>query len=95
MKQHPLQVYIDDADLQRLEKWANTRGWTKSQAVRIAVRALTQDKAEDPILLASGMIEALPEDLSEKFDRYLQETYVAEKKPRYNRIRKRKFYFRG
>jgi hypothetical protein len=28
----------------------------------------------DPLLSASGMIDSLPEDLSEHFDRYLQET---------------------
>jgi len=87
MKRHPLQVYLDDADLERLEKWANARGWTKTQAVRIAVRALTHAADQEPILSASGMIDALPEDLSEKFDRYLQETYVAEKRTRYRRTR--------
>jgi hypothetical protein len=86
---HPLQVYLEDTDLKRLEQWADARGWTKTQAVRIAVRILTKDEDEDPILSASGMIDALPEDLSEKFDRYLQESYVAEKAPRYGRIRKR------
>ncbi|MGH7323928.1 MAG: hypothetical protein ACREJ9_04685 [Candidatus Rokuibacteriota bacterium] len=30
----PLQVYLDEADLKRLEKWSGERGWTKSQAVR-------------------------------------------------------------
>jgi hypothetical protein len=84
-----LQVYLDEADLKQLEQWTESRGWTKTQAVRIAIRILTKDEAEDPILSASGMIDALPEDLSEKFDRYLQETYVAEKKPRYGRVRKR------
>ena len=86
---YPLQVYLDAADLKRLEQWADARGWTKTQAVRTAVRILTKDDGEDSILSASGMIDALPEDLSEKFDRYLQETYVAEKKPQYGRTRKR------
>lgn len=86
---YPLQVYLDDVDLKKLEQWADARGWTKTQAVRTAVRILTKDEGEDPILSASGMIDALPEDLSEKFDRYLQETYVAEKKPQYGRNRKR------
>jgi hypothetical protein len=31
------------------------------------------------------MIDALPDDLSEQFDHYLRETYVAEKRPRYRR----------
>jgi hypothetical protein len=85
----PLQVYLDGADLERLEKWAKARKWTKTQAVRVAVRALVHAESEDPILSASGMIDALPEDLSVKFDQYLQETYIAEKTPRYRRIRKK------
>lgn len=85
----PLQVYLDDADLKKLEQWTNDRGWTKTQAVRVAIRILTKADEEDPIISASGMIDALPEDLSEKFEHYLQETYVAEKKPSYNKLRKR------
>jgi hypothetical protein len=84
----PLQVFLDDADLVRLDEWARKRGWTKSQAVRIAVRALTRPRRSDPLLDASGTIDALPEDLSERFDRYLQETYVAETKGRYGRRRR-------
>jgi len=84
----PLQVYLEDAELNRLEKWAGERGWTKSQAVRFALRALTRPAAEDPLLSASGMIDGLPEDLSANIDRYLLETYVSEKKPRKPRRRK-------
>jgi hypothetical protein len=73
----PLQVFLDDQDHQRLSAWATARGWTKSQAVRVAIRALTQSRAEDPLLAASGMIDALPRDLSVQIDRYLEETYVA------------------
>ncbi len=85
----PLQIYLDDTDFKRLEEWAGKRGWSKSQAVRIALRALIHSPGEDPLLSASGMIDALPEDLSEHFDRYLQETYVAEKTPRYRKSRRR------
>jgi len=85
----PLQVYLNDAEFERLERWAETRGWTKSQAVRAAIRALTRVQGEDPLLSASGMIDALPEDLSEQLDRYLQETYVAEQRPHYRKIRRR------
>jgi len=74
----PLQVYLDDQDLERLEAWARGRGWTKSQAVRVAVRALTRPPADDPLLELSGDIDGLPDDLSESFDRYLNETFVAE-----------------
>ena len=74
----PLQVYLDDADLERLDTWARDRGWTKSQAVRAAVRALTRRQAEDPLLELSGDIEGLPADLSASFQRYLDETFVAE-----------------
>ena len=86
----PLQVYLEDSELDRLEKWADERGWTKSQAVRFALRALTCAQDEDPLLSASGMIDGLPEDLSQNIDRYLLETYVAEKRPRYRKTRRRK-----
>jgi hypothetical protein len=84
----PLQIYLEDADFERLDKWASERGWSKSQVVRIALRALTRIPDEDPLLAASGMIDALPDDLSERFDHYLQETFIAEKKPRYRKSRK-------
>jgi hypothetical protein len=73
----PLQVYIEEEDLARLEAWSRERGWTKSQAVRAAVRALTRPRNADPLLDASGMIDELPPDLSRQFDRYLEETFVA------------------
>jgi len=79
----PLQVYLDDAELARLEEWARERGWTKSQAVRVALRALTRPREADPLLAASGMIDGLPEDLSEQFERHLEDTHVAEAGPRY------------
>ncbi|HEV8471664.1 MAG TPA: hypothetical protein VGR82_02710 [Methylomirabilota bacterium] len=79
----PFQVYLADADLKRLDAWARTRGWTKSQAVRLAVRALTRSGGGDPLLRASGMIDGLPSDLSAQFDHYLAETFVAEKPARY------------
>ena len=81
----PLQIYLDHADFERLEQWAKARGWTKSQALRVAIRALTRVEGEDPLLSASGMIDGLPEDLSENIDSYLQETYIAEKKPPYRK----------
>jgi hypothetical protein len=85
----PLQVYLDDRDLQRLEAWAHERGWTKSQAIRVAVRALTHQPADDPLLKLSGDIDGLPPDLSVNFQRYLDETFVAETPARY-RIRPRR-----
>jgi len=81
----PLQIYLEDEDFARLDKWASDRGWSKSQAVRIALRALTRISEEDPLLSASGMIDGLPKDLSEHLDLYLQETFVAEKKTRYRK----------
>lgn len=74
----PLQVYLDDDDLQRLDAFARDRGWTKSQAIRAAVRALTRRPAEDPLLELSGDLDGLPPDLSERFQHYLNETFVAE-----------------
>lgn len=74
-----LQVYLDEADFASLEQFARERGWTLSQAVRIALKALTRPTTEeDPLLAASGMIEGLPKDLSERFDEQLATTYVAE-----------------
>ena len=85
----PLQVYLDEKDLERLEAWARERGWTKSQAVRAAIRALLKAEEEDPLLAMSGMIEGMPPDSSENLDRYLVETYVAEKSAPYRARRRR------
>ncbi len=74
----PLQVYLDDVDLERLDAWARERGWTKSQAIRAAVRVLTRKPSEDPLLQLSGDIDGLPADLSSNFHRYLDESFVAE-----------------
>jgi hypothetical protein len=85
----PLQVYLDEQDLQRLDAWARERGWTKSQAVRVAIRALTRRQAEDPLLELSGDLDGLPGELSVDFDRYLNETYVAEPSASYRARRRR------
>jgi hypothetical protein len=85
----PLQVYLDDKDLDRLEAWARERGWTKSQAIRVAVRALTRKPADDPLLGLSGDIDGLPADLSASFQRYLDETFVAETPAPYRTSRRR------
>jgi hypothetical protein len=73
----PIQVYLERDDLESLEAFAKTRGWTKSQAIRTAIRALTRRLPSDPVLELSGDIDALPPDLSAEFDRYLNETFVA------------------
>ena len=83
----PLQVYLDEADFKRLEVWAKRRRWTLSQAVRAAVRALTRERAKDPLLTMSGMIDGLPADGAERFDAYLDATYVAEPRAPYGRRR--------
>jgi Ribbon-helix-helix protein, copG family len=85
----PLQVFLDDADLDRLDAWARERGWTKSQAIRAAVRALTRKPADDPLLELSGDIDGLPADLSASFHRYLDETFVAESPAPYRVGRRR------
>jgi hypothetical protein len=85
----PLQVYLEEDDLARLEAWARARRWTKSQAIRAAVRALTRRPADDPLLELSGDIDGLPPDLSENFHRYLDETYVAEPPSPYRARRRR------
>ena len=84
----PVQVYLDDAEARRLEGWARERGWTKSQAVRAAIRALTGAAGDDPILELSGMFHGLPPDAAARFDRYLMETYVAEPSSRYGSRRR-------
>jgi hypothetical protein len=82
----PLQVYVEDTDLARLDDWSRARGMTKSQAIRAAIRALTHGKDEDPLLSLSGMVhDRLPPDVSEHFDRYLQETFVAEPPASYSK----------
>jgi hypothetical protein len=84
----PLQVYIDDAEMARLEAWSAERGMTKSQALRAAIRALTRPADEDPLLSLSGMVhDRLPPDCSAQFDRYLQETFVAETPASYRKRR--------
>jgi Ribbon-helix-helix protein, copG family len=85
----PLQVFLDEADLARLERWARDRGWTKSQTIRAAVRALTRKPADDPLLELSGDIDGLPADVSANFQRYLHETYVAESPAPYRTSRRR------
>ena len=83
----PVQVYLDAGDLARLETCARTRRWTKSQVVRAALRMFTRGRETDPLLGASGMIDGLPTDGSERFDDYLQQTFVAEKPAAYGRRR--------
>jgi hypothetical protein len=85
----PLQVYVDEAELGRLEEWSRARRMTKSQAIRAAIRGLTHGKEEDPLLSLSGMVhDRLPTDVSEHFDRYLQETFVAEPPVSYTQRRR-------
>ena len=79
-----LQVYLEDPEFQALRAWAEERGWSLSQAVRVALKALTQPREEtDPLLASSGMIDGLPADLSQRFDDYLTHTFVAEPPSRY------------
>jgi predicted transcriptional regulator len=86
----PVQVYLDDDDFDRLDAFARARGWSKSQVIRAAIRALTRRSADDPLLELSGDIDGLPEDLTENIDWYLNETFVAEKPaPPYGSRRRR------
>jgi hypothetical protein len=84
-------LYLDDADFKALKAWADARGWTLSQAARVAFRALTHPEAPaDPLLAASGMIDGLPTDLSARFDDYLTTTFVAEPKSPHGQTRRRR-----
>lgn len=85
----PLRVYLDERDLAQLDAWARGRGWTKAQAIRVAVRALTHRPAEDSLLQLSADIDGLPSDLSAHFDRYLDQTFVAEPRAPYRANRQR------
>ncbi len=68
----PLQVYLAEDEMKRLDDWSRDRGWTKSQAIRAAVRALTAEPDEDAVLSLSGMVlDSIPADCSERFDRLL------------------------
>ena len=79
-----LQVYLEDPEFEALRAWADARGWTLSQAVRVALKALTRPQEdEDPLLSASGMIDGLPADLSRRVDDYLALTFVAAPVSRY------------
>ena len=55
-----LQVYLEDPEFQALRAWADERGWSLSQAVRVALKALTQPRDTDPLLASSGLIDGLP-----------------------------------
>lgn len=82
----PLQLYMEETDLERLDAWACERGMTKSDAVRMAIRALTSQRSADPLLSLAGIVrDDLPADVAENFDRYLQETFVAEAPASYRR----------
>ena len=83
----PLQVYLEEEELERLQVWSRARGWTKSQAIRAAVRAMTREAKTDPLLGASGMIHGLPADLSTNFDRYLEDTFVVTASPSRSRTK--------
>jgi len=86
----PLQVYLEEEDHLRLEAWAREKGWTKSQAVRFALRAATHQPIGDPLLDAAGMVEGLPPDASERIHHYLEESYVAESPSKYTKSDDRK-----
>jgi predicted DNA-binding protein len=77
----PVQVYLNEREHARLEKLSKSRGWTKSDAIRAALRAFIQasEPPADSLLAAAGFIRGLPPDASVNFDRYLNETYRAKK----------------
>jgi len=85
----PLQVYLDERDLKDLDAWVKARGWTKSHAIRTAVRALVRPEEDDPILSLSGILPGLPPDVSENFNKYFAETFVTEPAAPYRARRRR------
>lgn len=85
----PLQVYLDAEELRRLTAWSRERGVTKSEAVRVALRGLTREPNEDPLLGLIGICEG-PADASERLDHYLNESLIAERAPAYRKSRSRR-----
>ena len=78
--ERPIQVYLDDHDRERLDAWAKEHGWTKSQAIRQAIRLATKAPAQDPILGLVGIFDGWPRDVSTRVDHYLNQAYGAERK---------------
>ena len=68
---------LDERDLKRLDVWAREHRSTRAQAIGAAVRALTCSPDWDPLLDLSGDINGLPRNLSQCFDDYLDQTFVA------------------
>lgn len=77
----PIQAHVDEELFRELEAWAEERGWTKSDAIRAAIRLLVRTPESEPLLAASGMIHGLPDDLSERVDEQLGETFFVEAAP--------------
>jgi hypothetical protein len=78
--ERPIQVYLSDHDRERLEAWAKQHGWTKSQAVRQAIRLATKSATQDPILDLVGVFDGWPSDVSSRVDHYLNQADLAERK---------------
>jgi hypothetical protein len=76
----PIQVYLSDLDCDRLDAWAKEHGWTKSQAVREAIRLATKASVQDPILDLVGIFDGWPRDASSRVDHYLNQADLAERK---------------
>jgi hypothetical protein len=81
----PIQVYLNELDLERLELWAKEHGLTKSQAVRQAIRLATKTPAQDPILDLIGVFDGWPSDVSSRVDHYLNQADLAERKTKSSR----------
>jgi hypothetical protein len=86
----PIQVYLGDLDLERLDTFAKRHGWTKSHAVREAIRLAARNDGDDPLLDLVGLFDG-PRDLSTNHDHYLNEAFIADKqaKPQARRRRSR------
>jgi hypothetical protein len=55
-----IEFYLDDRDARELEEWSRERGYTKSEAVGLAIRALTSRSGQDPGLDLTGHLDGLP-----------------------------------
>lgn len=72
-----VRVYLEVEDLDRLDTYARERGWTRSRALRTAVRMLTgRPEDDDPLLDLSGDLDGLPANLSTCFDRELSKSFA-------------------
>jgi hypothetical protein len=84
-----VQVSLNSFERERLDVWAKAHGWTKSQAVRQAIRLATKRPTDDPILDLIGAFDGFPADASTRVDHYLNQADLAERRAKARKQRER------